>query len=79
MRITQVIGGIDLHVLTCARANVPLFASQEGWADYADIWWVAIDKYISSATYKVKVGERLHVCLFRVSGMAGRIALKFGV
>ena len=44
MHITQVMGGVHLHVRTLARADVPLFPNLgNGWTDCAEIWYVVRD------------------------------------
>ena len=83
MRITQVVGGVHLHVRTCARADVPPFPYLgNGWTNCAEIWFVARDPLAWRFT-KANDGVQVHVrtCtpLFRISGTAGRIALKLGV
>ena len=80
MHITQVMGGVHLHVRTCARADVPPFPYLgNGWTDCAEIWCVVRDP-LARLFAKVNGGAQLHVrtCapLFRIT--AGRIALKFG-
>ena len=82
MRITQAIGGV---ICTCVRAQrtahvqmCPFSHLWKGWTECADIWCVVINKLAPRFT-KVEGGVRLHVCLFRISGTAGRIALKLGV
>ena len=83
MHITQVMGGVHLHVRTCACADVPPFLYiGNGWTDCAEIWFVARDPLALRFT-KVNGGVQVHVRtyapLFRISGTAGRIALKLGV
>ena len=40
MHITQVMGGIHLHLRTFARADVPPFSYLgNGWTDCAEIWF----------------------------------------
>ena len=82
MHITQVMGGVHLHMRTCARADVPPFLYLgNGWTDCAEIWCVARDP-LAKLFAKVNGGAHLHVrtCpLFRISETAGRIALKFGM
>ena len=69
---------------TCSRADVPPFPYLvNGWTDCAEIWYVVRDPLAGRFT-EVDDEVQLHVrtCarfLFRICGMAGRIALKFGV
>ena len=83
MHITQVMGGVHLYVRTGARADVPPFPYLgNGWTDCAEIWVVVRDSLAWRFT-KVNAGVEVHVrtCapLFRISGAAGRIALKLGL
>ena len=83
MHITQVMGGVHLHVRTCARADVPPFLYLgNGWTDCAEIWCVVRDPLARLFT-NVHGGAQLHMrtcaTLFLISEMAGRIALKFGM
>ena len=78
MHSTQGMGGLHLHLYTCARADVSLFPYLgNGWTDSAEIWYVAREP-LARLFAKVKGEAKLHV-LFRISETAGRIALKFGV
>ena len=44
MHITQVTGGMHLHVRACARKDVPPFPYLgDGWTDCAEIWYVISD------------------------------------
>ena len=83
MHITQVIGGLHLHLRTCARADAPPFPYLgNDWTDCAEIWFVVRDPLPSRFT-KVNGWIQVHVRtwapLFRISGRAGRIVLKLGV
>ena len=83
MHITQVRGGMHLHVRACARADVPPFPYLgNGWTNCAEIWLVVRAPLAWSFT-KVNGGVQVHVrtCapFFRISGTAGWIALKLGV
>ena len=61
MHITQVTGGVHLHVHTCARADAPPFPYLEnGWTDYAEIWCMVTDT-LAKLFAKVNGGKQLHV------------------
>ena len=81
MHITQVMGGVHLHVLMCRCA--PFTYLGNGWIDCVEIWCVVRDT-LARLLQKSRMGyickcARAHVqtCpFFRISEMAGRIALK---
>ena len=83
MYSTQFMGGVHLHVHTCARADVPPFPYLgSGWTDCAEIWFLVRDPLAWRFT-NVNGGVQVHLrtCapLFCISGTAGRIALTLGV
>ena len=67
-----------------ARAHVrtPFLYLENGWTDRAEIWYV-VRVQLSWQFTSTRAGVHLHVrtCvpLFRISGTAGRTALKFGI
>ena len=86
MHIKHVIGGVHLHVRTCARADVPLFRISEtaGWI--ALKFSVLLETHYLGVLQKSMMGTsaRAHVrtcrCVpFHISETAGRIALKFSL
>ena len=82
MRITQFMGGVHLYVRTRARADVPPFPYLgNGWSDCAEIRFVVRDPFawrISKFNERIHVHVRTCTPLLRISGTAGRIALKLG-
>ena len=84
--IARVTGVVHFHVHTSERVCVQIWSPfpylGNGWTDCAKIWHVARDQLARLFT-EVDDGVQLHVrtcaTLFRISGTAGRIALKFGV
>ena len=88
MLFAKVNGGAQLHV----RTTFSYLAN--GWTDFAETWYVVRDplgkrftkvdvRYVRLRTCSCTQRVRLHVCmcasLLRISGTAGRTALKFGV
>ena len=76
-------GGMHLHVRTCARADAPSVTYLgNSLTDCGEIWCVVRDPLAMRFTL-FRDGVHLHVrtCapLFRILGTAGRIALKFGM
>ena len=83
MHITQVMGWGTSASAPYACADVSTFSYiGNGWTDCAEIWLVVRDPLAWRFT-KVDGGVQVHVrtcaSLFRISGTAGRIALKLGV
>ena len=76
-------GGAHLYVRTCARADVPnVLYLLNGWTDCAEIWCMVRDELAMRFTPlmgRVHLHVRTCAPLFRISGTAGRIVLKFGV
>ena len=61
MRITQVVGGVHLHVRTCARADVPPFPYVgNGWTDCAEIWYV-VKNTLPYRFTEINGGVKVHV------------------
>ena len=80
MHITQVMVG---YTCSCARAYVPPFPHfGNGWTDWAEIWFVIRDPLawrFTKVNGGVQVRVRTRAAVFRISGTAGRIALKRGM
>ena len=81
MLIRQVMGGVHLRVRACARADVPSVpylgngrTDSLKFGAWLDINWLCVLHY--SGVGRICTCARAHP--FSVSGMAGRIELKFG-
>ena len=87
MHITKVMGGIHLHVHTCARADVPLLCISETSGQIALKFGVWLEPHYLGVLQRSKVGfistcacAHVQMCtLFRISERTEGIALKFGV
>ena len=81
MHIAQGVGRVHLRMNTFARADVPhVLYLRNGCTDCTGIWCAArnqLDRRFTQVNARVHPQVRTCASPFRISGTAGRIALKF--